>query len=198
MTKGEAIYRLRSSIKEVSRDSRYSNRHLWNLLWTTAKKLMLRDKNKLSNQNIFTRFEFKTEEVNLLTSCVPIDCNVCRIKLPDTVESKEGLVYQYIGPPDFSKNFKVVSPQTFRTLLGTRNPSKYYGFIDSGYLYLSKCYPCVIGLMLTDEITGCSQLNSLAPIPGYVFDYIIKEGIQELAPALTKPADIVANKNDRA
>lgn len=198
MTKGDVIYRLRSSIKEHSRDSRYSNRQLWNILWTSAKKIMLRDKNKLSSQNIFTRFEFETEQVNLLTSCVPIDCDVCRIKLPNTVESKEGLVYQYIGPPDFSKNFKIVSPQTFRNLLKTRNPGKYYGFIDSDYLYLSKCYPCVIGLLLSDDITGCSQLSTKAPIPDFMTDFVVREAIQELAPALTKPADIVANKNDRS
>lgn len=198
MTKGEVIYRLRTTLKEHSRDSRYSNRFLWKVAWGTAKKIMLRDPNKLSSQDIFTRFDFKTEEVNLLNSCVPIDCKACRIKLPTTVESKEGVVYQYIGPPDYSKNFTIVSPQTFKNKLGTRNPGKYYGFIDSGYLYMSKCYPCVTGLILTDEITGCKQLVSKANIPDSIIDFVIKEGLQEIAPFLTKPVDIVANKNDRA
>lgn len=199
MTIGHIVYRIRNTLKENSRDSRYSNRHLWNTAFGIAKKLMLRDFQKITNSNVFTRFEFETETVNLLSSCVPIDCEACRIKLPETIASKEGLVYKFIGTPDYSQSFTVVSPESFRRSRKLRGKKSNFAFIDSGYLYLSKCYPCIVGLILSDDLTdGCSKLKINAPIPDHLEDFVVKETIQELGTTLTKPVDIVANKNDRA
>lgn len=199
MTIGDIVYRIRNTLKENSRDSRYSNRHLWSVAYGVAKKLMLRDPHKLPNSDVFTRFEFETETVNLLTSCVPLDCEACRIKLPSSVSSKEGLIYKFIGTPDYSQSFTVVSPESFRRMRNLRGNPGNFAFLDSGYLYLSKCHPCIIGQFLNDEDdTKCSRLKTKAPIPDHLFDFVVKESLQEIGITLTKPVDIVANKNDRA
>lgn len=197
MTIGTAISRVRNGIKEVSRDSYYTNRLLWNTLLTNYIRF-LNQKPNIHSLDVFTTIDVETESVNLLeNTCVPLDCWGCRIKVEDVLETKHGMVFRYITTPDRSIPFKLVSPKLFTKKADKTKGNTHYAFLEGEYLYFNKCYPCIkISYLAKDGVTtSCCKLDNALNIPDYLLDISIKGAIQDLAPSLQKPVDRTSDKN---
>jgi len=197
MTINTVVSRLRNGLKEVSRDSYYTNRQLWNIALTSFLKIINQRKN-IHKLDIFTKGDFEVEEVNLLeNSCVPLNCIGYRVCLDDVLETKQGLVFKYIGSPDLSELFKLVSPKTYQLKLDKTKGNTNYAFFDSGYLYFNKYFPCLkISYLSKDgECVSCSKLDNKLNIPDFILDDVIKMSLQELAPLLQKQPDRVGDKS---
>lgn len=198
----EAISRVRNTLKEYIADSRLSSRYVWNVIWTTSSYLIEKEKG-LHNLDIFKPISLDTEEVNKYEgSCVPLSCIVCRVKLPSGVEGKKGLIYRYIGSPDLSTTFKLVSPLAFGRKKKIRMNAQNYAFLEEGYIYLDECFPCVKVAYFPndsdealDSTSGCSKLDRESPVPDYLLHAIFKMSFEELTLHARIPFDHLTNKN---
>lgn len=150
--------------------------------------------------DLFQVENLDTEEVNLMEdSCVPIDCMGCRIKLTDPLESGDGLVYRYLTTPDGSTPFKIVSPRIFQLKLNNTKGKTKYAFYENGYIYLSKCYPCIkIAYLSSSGKDGetCSILDNEINISDEILADVIALSYQEFNIYLQRPIDRVANKSE--
>lgn len=201
-TKRQVVSRLRGDLKEVSGDSVLSNRHLYDAFWTAGKLLLQRenDSQKLKSIRNFKEYNLKTEEVDILAdSCVPKECIGCRVKIPKPVFSKNGLIYRFLGTPDNSISFNIVTPFEFANKLKLKGNKSKYAYIMGDYLYLSTCYPCVklIGLFDEDSTAkeGCSILDDEVEVPDYLIENALRMAKENLMIFLNKQYDHVPNKN---
>jgi len=99
MTKGDVVARMRNSVKQHYSDSVLSNRFLWSSFRTAAITIMEKDKRSLYNDTTsWETVSIDTEKVNLSeNTCVPLDCKVCRVELPDSLSTSSGFLYKYVG-----------------------------------------------------------------------------------------------------
>lgn len=219
MTRREIISRLRNSIKEVSADSQYSNRYLWNVFYTTSKKLLKEDAEKgriYSQDSFWESICIEMEPVSSLLCncmCIPYNCTVYRSKkqLPRFIESSSGFIYRFISTPDLSQEFTLVSPTLYKTKSKIKYNQDRYVFIFDNYLYSpDHTYPLLVitGLFEEDvsqfkcdntdsEISSCgSKLNTQVSLPDYLIDAGIKMSLTEILPAVQKPQDNLPNNNE--
>jgi len=183
----QIVSRLRNDIKEHTGDTVLTNRHLWNIFYTKAQLLLERDKKNIYNIDVFETASIDTEEVNELEdTCVPICKLSCRAKLPDSVEFKTGLTYRYIATADLSTNFHLVNPSSFIRKTGIQGNKQNYAYLENGYLYLSKCYPCISVSYIPKDLTSsddkdtCSKLDQNTILPDYLIDGAMTAALQEL------------------
>ena len=199
MTIREGVSRLRQDLKEVSQDSYFSDRGLWNAIFTSGVQYMERDRKNLHNLDIYTFKSFNTEEVNLYEeSCVPLDCTVCRIKIPNILTLKTGMVYKSLTSPDGSIDFNITDPTSYQRKLKLLRGNKQLAFKEGDYIYLSTCLPCVkFGYVSTDleDSNSCSRLDDEIPFPEYLLDIIFKSALQSESLAVKKPHDTIQNKD---
>lgn len=218
MERKEIISRLRNSLKEVSADSRFTNRYLWNVFHTTTKQLIKEDadRGRLYNQsNIWQRICVEMEPVSsIYCDCeyIPYDCTVYRSKkkLPLILESSDGLVYRFIATPDLSRYFTLVSPFAYSTKSKIKYNKTHYVFIHNGYLYMpSDTYPLLIisGVFESDireyqcgdedaNNQGCgSALSVSVTLSDYLLNAAIKMSLQELTIPRQLPQDEHPNAN---
>lgn len=202
MTIGEAVARLRQDLKEVSQDSYFSDRGLYNTILTGGLMYMERERKNLHNLDIYTHETFNTEEVNLYEeSCVPLDCKVCRIKVPNILSLKTGLVYKYLTSPDGSIEFKITDPTSYQRKLKLLRGNKQVAFKEGDFIYLSKCLPCVKFSYVSTDLensSGCKALDQDVPFPDYMLDVIIKNAVQSEQLAIRKPNDNIQNKDSNS
>lgn len=194
---GSAISRVRNGIKEVSRDSVYTNRFIWNVILSNFTRL-LNQRPNIHTLDVFTSLDLDVEEVNLLeSSCVPLDCKGYRVKIEDALETKHGLLFRYIATPDLSETFTLVSPKVFQLKINKTKGNTHYAFLEDEYLYLNKYYPCIKVSYLSKygSANDCCILNNDTNIPDYLLDAAVKQAIQEIAPSLQKPTDRILDKN---
>lgn len=145
-TIGEVVARLRSSIKEVSDDSVYSNRYLWNTYLTAMKQLLKQDTasgNIYSMSDVWEPICIEMEAVNsIYCNCLvlPNNCEVYRSKrkLPKFIESNDGIIYRWLATPDLSRTFVIVSPFQYEVKSKVRFNRENYAFIHNGFLYTPK------------------------------------------------------------
>jgi hypothetical protein len=196
----EAVSRLRNVMKEHYSDSVLSNRFLWDLIKTASYQLIQREGNSIYNSSNFKCDFFDTEEVNLLeNSCVPLNCLGCRFKLPETMDNKFGIVYRFLGTPDLSKQFTIVSPANFSAKEKIRGSGN-YAFIDGDYVYFKKCYPCfkfcyLHSDLLAEDSTKCSKMDSEISIPNHLLEVVFRMSPESLNVFARKPYDHVTNKS---
>lgn len=198
----EIVSRFRGTFKEFRGDTRTTSRYIWSIIWTAGLFLMEREKN-LHKLDIYKTVDLETEEVNLLeTSCVPLNCMGCRVKIPSTVENKNGLIYKYIASPDLSTQFKLVSPTAYQRKKKLKNTYQNYAFLDNGYIYFDKCYPCIKVSYLPDSweesissSDGCSKLEQNSPLPDYILYNLLRMSLEELSLHARVPFDTSQNKN---
>lgn len=201
----QVVSRLRADLREVNADSIYTNRHLYDAFWTAGLLLIQRenDAQKLRNIRNFKEYNFSTEEVDILEdSCVPYECVACRVKIPKPIYSKLGFIYRFIGTPDQSISFNLVTPFEFANKLKMRGNKAKYAYLSGDYLYLSHCYPCIkiIGLFNTksDKKGGCSIMDSEVEVPDYLIENALRMAKENIAPFIGKSHDHVANKNTQS
>lgn len=196
MTVRNAIDRLRSDIKELTGDTHLSNRHLYSILKSSRDVLLERNKDRIYRTGLPKR-EIDTERVLLSeVSCVSLDCYVCRAKVGNVSNTKDGPLLVGIGSPDFSETFNLVTADRYEDKV-SMDPEGNYAFLDGEYLYLSKCIPCIkVGVV--NNIQGnesCGILDTDVGIPDYLVDALFKMSLESLRWHLSKPLDITQNAN---
>ena len=220
MTRREIVSRLRNSLREVSTDSRYSNRYLWNVFQTCSNKLLKEDADKgriYSQSNPWDSICVEMEPVSsLFCDCVylPYNCKVFRskIQLPKIVESSTGFIYRMIATPDLSQSFTLVSPYMYSVKSKVKYNKEKYAFIHNNYLYTpTTTFPSLVisGLFEgnidkfnckqdcePDSGTCGSALNTNISLSDYLVDACIKMSLVEILPVVQKMADQLPNSND--
>lgn len=203
-TKREAIARLRHDLGEHSADSQLTNRYLWSALWDAAKLLMQRsyDDGSLRDQAVFETYNLDTEEYNPFDgTCVPLDCIACRVKVPEPAMSKNGPVYSFLGSPDMTTQYAIVNAQEFAVKAKVKGIRQRFAFYENGYLMLSKCIPCVKFTVLPSSgmtSSKCGVMDTECQVPDHLFDASVAIARENIARAVAKPYDHVANKNETA
>ena len=199
MTNGEVISLLRNSIKEVTSDSIYTNRFLYNTLRVNAFMYLERERKSLSNLNIFTTKTIDTEEVNLYEdSCVPLDCKGCRIKLP-VISTKIGPLYKFIASADMSQEWKLVNPLSF--VRKNKMKSRYnYAYLDGDYAYFTDCPECVKVCFASSDLEegtsdSCSRLEDEFFLPDHLLTYVIQDSLRQIGALISKAQDHIQNKS---
>lgn len=148
-TKGEIISRLRITLKEMSSDTQYSNRYLWNAFNTAAKVLIQRDadqKRKIyKTNNVWQNICVEMEPVSpILCSCIslPMDATIYRsaFRIPKTLESSFGVIYRNLSTLDNSKQLTIVSPIEYQIKSNLRYNKGGYAFFYDGYLWANTTY----------------------------------------------------------
>lgn len=201
MTIREVTSRVRASLKEVYRDSYLSNCHVYNLAYTAYLKILSRSRDSIYKLAIFKTISIDTEEVDLYEdTCVPLECISCKITLPDSVDLKEGLIYQYIASPDLSTKFKIENPIIYQKKINTRSSTK-PAYREGNTIYFSECFPCIKISYLSkegipDEDNECSVMENVAPIPDDKITDVIGLIFQELSVFIQKPQDNAADKDN--
>jgi len=217
-TKAEVISRLRNGLNEVTGDSRYSNRYLWNVFLTASKDLIKQDADKgriYSQANIWESICIKMEPVpSVLCNCIslPTDCTVYRSKekLPKIIESTDGFIYRFISTPDLSKSFTLTSPFSYSVKKEIKYNKEKYAFIHDGYIFTpDHTYPQLIisGIFEgntssfkcdnTSTSTGScySALNQSISLNDYLIRTAITMSLQELIGTKQIPKDELTNNN---
>lgn len=202
-TRRQIVSRLRKDLVEHFDDSNLYNRHLWNSFWSAAKLLLQReaDAAKLVSQNVFTPYSLDTEEVDLYAdTCVPIECISCRVKIPELLMSKDGMIYSFFGSPDMSIKYNIVGAAEFAMKSKVKGISSRFAFLEGNYLYLSKCLPCVKLLAIADGPAAppagkCSILDTEIGLPDFLVEGAIAIAKESLTATLSKRYDQVPNKN---
>lgn len=219
-TRRTIISRLRNGLKEVSADSKYSNRYLWNVFHTASNKLFKEDADKgriYSQSNPWESICVEMVAVSsLFCNCIylPYDCEVYRtkMKLPKIVESSTGFIYRLIATPDLSQQFTVVSPYMYSVKSKIKYNKEKYAFIYDGYLYTpDDRFPSLIiaGLFQGDTSEfNCNEdcepdsgvcgaaLNKNVTLSDYLVDTCVKIALTEILPVLQKVQDNAPNNND--
>ena len=213
----DVISRLRNSIKEVSSDSKYTNRYLWNVFWTNSKLLLKQesDRNRLYNQSdIWQTVNVQMDKASPLLCGIklPMDCIIyrSRFKVPKIAEGNFGRIYRFISTPDLSQQLVLVTPYQYQNKQTKYNQEKYVYFHD-GYLWApnSKWPNIIISALFEEDIpkefkcdeevtTGdCGSLLHLTcSLPEYLIQPAIQMSLQELGASKAVPADNLPNSND--
>lgn len=216
-TRSEVISRLRNSIKEVTSDSKFTNRYLWNVFWTNSLTLIKQeaDRNRLYNQSdIWVSICIKMSKVSpLLCDCLslPLDCVIyrSRLKLPDMVSGNTGNLYRFIASPDLSQRVVLVTPLEY-TLKNTKYNRERYAFIHDGYLWTNTPWPYLVMSYIPvgdvpdefkcnceDETENqCGKLlHTDVSLSGWLVQVAITMSLSELGISRQMPVDELPNIN---
>lgn len=225
-TIGEIVSKLRGSIKEVTDDSKFTNRYLWSSFYINAKQLIKQDADNgriYSMSDIWEPICVEMEPVSsLYCNCIflPFNCTVFRSKhqLPSFLESSDGFIYRWIATPDLSKDFVLVTPQQYHNKSKIKYNREKYAFIHDKYLYTpSETYPLITLSALFDgdisdfmcnkkkentEVQTQAQnqcntkLSQPIALPSYLESAAIKMTLSELFTSIQVRADELPNSND--
>lgn len=193
-----AISKVRGLLKETTGDTSLSNRLIYSAIHSAMTTLIERNKERLAHSDIFTTIEETPEIVNLSeVSCIPLDCEVCRIKLKNPLYTKNGVAIRFVGSQDGSFVMRVISPSQYQRKISLRGNKTKYAFVENGYLYLQECLPCVKVEYVSSGIdnAGCGVLDTELNIPNYLEAAMFQLAIQELSIYVQRPLDAVQNKN---
>lgn len=218
-TRSEVISRLRNSIKEVSSDSKFTNRYLWNVFWTNSQLLLQResDRARLFNQtDVWSTICLKMDKVSpLLCDCLqlPLDCVVyrSRFRLPKIVEGSFGKLYRFISSVDMSNFIILVTPYQY-SLKQTKYNTEKYAFIHDGYLWApnTKWSNLIISALFAEEIpdefkcdcedSSTDSCGSLLHLGSSLPEWLVAPCIQMCLTELSIPkqfiTDNLVNAND--
>lgn len=201
MTIREVVARIRGDLSQVSADSTFTDRHLFNAFWTASRLILQRnaDEGISINGKSFTSTVVNTEEVNKFEgTCVPLSCAVCRAKIRKPLMGKKrGFIYHFVGSVDYATSFSVVTPYEFPIKTAIKGAGN-FAYIDGDYIYFSKCLPCVRITALFEEYGGdtdaggCSVMDNEVAIDDFLIEAAIRMAKENLA---RNPYDHSANKN---
>jgi hypothetical protein len=146
-TIGEAVSRVRNTVKGVKEDAFLTDRFIYSLLIKHAAYIV----RKLDNENKIMRIQSLFEkipcvelvEVSTIDACcagVKTNCTIMRTKehLPEPMEGAEGPLIRSVTSLDGSISMVNTNPSTFVYMTGQPtfkyNKSKYYWYLE-GHLY---------------------------------------------------------------
>ena len=218
-TRGTIIARLRTALKEVTADSMYSNRALWNEFISTAKVLIKRDadnERKLyKTQEAWQKICISMEQVSpVLCGCLnlPVQNYIYRsmFKIPKLVESSTGALVQFISSVDNSTSLTLVTPSEFQIKTNLRYSGGKYAFLFDGYLWTNTSYPklLVSGIFEgdTSSFKSCEEsegtldcyslMDAPSGVPSYLEQPAITMVLSVLLPTLNKPTDNQVNSSE--
>ncbi len=147
ITRGEAVSRLRNTLKAVKQDSLLSSRFLFSMIMKHGKLLMRRQDslNRIMRfNNLFETLDY-VELVDIDTAeaqCFGVQsyCTIKRTKdkLPGAIEGYYGPLLRTVSSLDLSQQVIPTFPITFKQMAKQKtfkyNPKKYYWYLN-GYLY---------------------------------------------------------------
>ena len=212
---GEAISRVRNSIKAVKEDPFMTDRFIYSLITKYGKSLMHREartKNLFKNSFLFKEIPcFDLKEVDAIEACctdLKTGCTFMRSveKLPKILELNSYPAIRNITTIDYSKSVNLTQPSLYINM--TKIPSfKYnknvYGWIVDDYLFIADVMWENVRLQLIPEgdlskyqchLDGtpynCKMGQELEiPILEYLFSEIENMIRQELLTAVQIPSD---------
>ena len=189
----EIVSALRGRIKEVTGDNIYTNKMLWFTILTVKKLLIERNRWTLSNQDITYTVSQEPEEAEPCLGC-GVD-RLFRLRTPYVLSTKLGPAFLSVGSEDGFVNFKVVPKNSFYRKIRINNKSK-YAYFEDGYLYFIEYLPCISATYLAEaKPSGCSMLDADACIPDELQEPVLRMAVESLGYALSKPQDMIQNKN---
>lgn len=201
MTIRDIVARIRGDLVQVSADSVFTDRHLFNAFWTASRLILQRhaDDGIPINGKSFKSMVLNTEEVNKFDgTCVPLQCAVCRAKIGKPLMGKKrGFIYHFVGSVDYSTSFSVVTPYEFPIKTAIKGAGN-FAYIDGEYIYFSKCLPCVRVVALFEEYGGdsdtggCSVMDNEIALEDFLIEGAVRMAKENLIRA---PYDHSANKN---
>lgn len=202
MTIREIVYRLLGDFNQASGDANLTTRHAWSAFWGSMRVLLKRehDLNRLFNSNLYKTQVLNTETVDKYAdSCVPLECAVCRIKLPKVLFSAKGPVFRLVGN-DFNQRFTVVNAFDFENKTKLKGNSTKYAYVEGDYLYLSECVPCLKVGFIPEELDfsdpkGCSILDTALDFPPHLFEPALSMAKQGIGVKFQIPTDTTNNNN---
>jgi len=217
-TRAEIISRLRNGLNEVTGDSRFSNRYLWNVFMTASRDLIKQDADRgriYSQANMWDTICIKMQPVSSsLCDCIsfPSECTVYRSKekLPKFIESTDGFIYRFIGTPDLSKTFTLVSPFQYSVKREIKYNKEKYTFLHNGYIYTpDHTYPQILISGIFEGDTNKFKCDGSEDTVGHCYhslaqnislnDYLVRTAIglslQELMGSKQSPKDELTNDN---
>jgi len=201
------VSEIRGVLKENTTDSVLTNRDIWNVAWAYAVTFIQREvdtKRNIFYLNIFKSFQVNFKEVPITDGSdfdLPIDCIIYKSinKIPEIVESKFGYIVKQITTLDRSKNFDLVTPQSYRDKLKITKGKGRFVFIENGYMYSNQRYPLLISglfsninFLLKDS---CKVMDLEAPIPEYIVSSLLQTVPQQFGVFKQVPQDTVVNTN---
>lgn len=199
----ELVSRGRNMLKEYYNDSTLSARFIYNVIKVISYELIKREKNKIYKSNIFKYIDLPTEEINLLeSSCVPLNCMGCRVKIPKALQNSDGIIYSFLGSPDMSQSWTIVSPSSFLSKTKVRGSGK-YAYTDGDYIYFNKCLPCYKLGYIPEDLNellnleeGCAIQELESAIPEHLLYAIFRMAPADFSIYLQKPYNHLTNKNE--
>lgn len=195
MTIRDIVARIRGDLVQVSADSAFTDRHLFNAFWTASRLILQRhaDDGIQINGKSFKSMVLNTEEVNKFDGTC-----VCRAKIGKPLMGKKrGFIYHFVGSVDYSTSFSVVTPYEFPIKTSIKGAGN-FAYIDGEYIYFSKCLPCVRVVALFEEYGGdsdtggCSVMDNEVALEDFLIEAAIRMAKENLVRA---PYDHSANKN---
>ena len=193
MTVREAVSRVKGSLKETTKDSILTKRHVWSIIQSALRLLLHAEISSVVQQDLYTTQRFYPE-LTEEEGC--IGCQGCRVKLDNLLYINSGPLIRRIGSEDGFTTFRLVSPSQYQVKTNLRDNKTQYAYISNGYLYFQKCLPCiVVEAMFETEGQSCSILDRVIPIPSHLQDRMIKIAMSELQVFISKPVDVTANGN---
>lgn len=215
-TIGTIVARLRTALKEVTSDSMYSNRALWNEFTSNAKVFIKRDAD--NERKIYRTAEawqklcIKMEKSSPLLCDIHVSAGYCiyksLFKLPNLFETSTGPLVQFISTPDNSVNITLVTPMEFQIKTNLRYSKGKFAFIYDGYLWTNLAYPNLVlsGIFFgskkdcecdqTSTSNCSSMLDTPAGVPSYLVAPALTATLQMLLPTLNKPTDNMVNVSE--
>lgn len=215
ITAGEAISRVRGSLKAVKEDVFMTDRFIFSLIMKYGKTLMKREserKNIFKNANLFKEIPcadlIEVDKIEACCTGLKTGCTFRRTKdkLPKLFEGDEGPVMRSVTTLDYSEEIYLTQPSTYANM--TKAPSfKYnknkYGWYIDGHLFIADVeWEAVRLQVIPDEdidFLQChtegapynckvAQDNEL-PISEFLFSEIENMLRQELLTAVQIPSD---------
>lgn len=197
MTRGEAISRVRSVIKRTTGDAHITNAKIWDVIASALATMLDRNRQLIYRSDSFTTNRFETEIVNLSEyTCIPIDCNVSRIKVPAFLETKNGPTVAGITSEFGNTQYNLVHPSNFQTSIQMSKGFGKFAFLEGEYIYLSEFIPVVkMSYIPVKHPDFCCQLYAPSNIPEHLETQIFSLVYQELSTYLQIPLDVTQNEN---
>jgi hypothetical protein len=224
MTNGELISQIRNQLKDVSADSKLTDKFIYSIMKKHAKWLIKREANKLQIMRFDYLFQtlkcVDVEQAPAIDDCCGIKgkCRISRTvhKVPRLFEDIDGVIIRSVFSIDGSVEYTPITIQEYMRKL--ENPhSKYdksiYYYFNNGYLYFPKDYVKKIMIKgyfeddirknnscvkCEDEDPACiSKLDQEFRLPEHLNGELMNFVIQDIANVTMKlQADEDINKND--
>jgi hypothetical protein len=222
-TIGEAVSRVRNTIKAVKADPFITDRHLYSLILKYGQAAMRRQgilDRLLKMSSLFSTIPcLELVEVSAIEACCGSVTSNCRyrrtaVKLPSLMDGEYGPIFRTVSSIDGSTEVYATTPSLYASMSKTSgfkfNKNKYYWYLN-GYLYFPNIEwqgVMVQGIFEGDitELTcsngsdqpGCTpRQEQMSPIPDFLFAEVEQNVLKELGILIQAPEDPTNDKQSQ-